>query len=68
MKRNLDDRIEVLTPIREPALQSQLRSTLDLLLENPRQRWELMDRTWARDESSTERGVHELLLEAAPFS
>jgi polyphosphate kinase len=68
MKRNLDDRIEVLTPIREPALQDQLRSTLDLLLENPRQRWELVDRTWARDESSTERGVHELLLEAAPFS
>ncbi len=68
MKRNLDERIEVLTPIRDPALQEQLRDTLELLLNDRRQAWHLNDRTWTRDETSTEDGVHATLLAAAPFS
>jgi polyphosphate kinase len=68
MKRNLDERIEVLTPIRDPALQANLRDTLELLLDDRRQGWQLLDRTWSRDEVCDEPGVHETLLAAAPFS
>lgn len=68
MKRNLDERIEVLTPIRDPLLQRQLCDTLELLLDDRRQAWQLDDRTWTRDETSTDPGVHLTLLAAAPFS
>ena len=68
MKRNLDERIEVLTPIRDPALQANLRDTLELLLDDRRQGWQLFDRTWSRDEGCVDRGAQETLLAAAPFS
>jgi polyphosphate kinase len=63
MKRNLDERIEVLTPVRDPALMAQLRQVLDLLLEDRRQGWELRDRTWTRDPSLQGHGTHQKLLE-----
>ena len=68
MQRNLDERIEVLTPIQDPALHEQLRHMLELLLNDSRQGWTLTDRTWSRDETSTEAGVQAALREAAPFS
>ncbi|MDA0353611.1 MAG: polyphosphate kinase 1 [Chloroflexi bacterium] len=68
MNRNLDERIEVLTPINAPALQEQLRDTLELLLADRRQAWQLIDRTWTRDETSDSIGVQATLLAAAPFS
>ncbi|MCA9845458.1 MAG: polyphosphate kinase 1 [Dehalococcoidia bacterium] len=68
MKRNLDERIEVLTPIRSPALQDQLSHTLDVLLSDERQGWELRDTTWSRDASVEEPGTHAILLAEAPFS
>jgi len=68
MKRNLDERIEVVTPVRDPALQRQVRTFLDLLLDDQRQAWELHDLTWSRDQASLEPGVHERLITLAPFS
>jgi len=68
MNRNLDERIEVLTPIHDPALQPQLQDMLDLLLDDRRQSWHLLDRTWTRDDSSADPGAHATLLAAAPFS
>lgn len=68
MKRNLDERIEVLTPISDPALQGQLSDTLELLLKDQRQAWRLQDRSWVRNEACADPGVHAQLLAAAPFS
>ena len=68
MKRNLDERIEVVTPIRDRSLQAQLRHTLDLLMDDPRQGWQLGDRTWSRDGASERPGVQATLIGEAPFS
>ncbi len=68
MKRNLDERTEVATPIRRPALAAQVRGVLDALLEDRRQAWVLHDREWTRDQTVTEEGVHERLIRSAPFS
>jgi polyphosphate kinase len=67
MKRNLDERIEVLTPIRQPDLQQHLGEALEVLLGDRRQGWELRDSTWTR-ERTEERGTHATLLGLAPFS
>jgi len=68
MKRNLDERTEVLTPVKHPVLQTHIRRTLDLLLEDRRQAWELHDQEWSRDQTIAEDGVHARLLAMAPFS
>lgn len=68
MKRNLDERIEVLAPIRRPEHKRQLEELLTLLLNDRRQGWELRDSTWTRDQSVDEPGSHATLLAAAPFS
>ncbi|MEI6136235.1 MAG: polyphosphate kinase 1 [Chloroflexota bacterium] len=67
MKRNLDERIEVLTPIRTPEHQGQIGAFLDMLLTERRQSWELHDRTWSRRSLEEQRGVHRRLHELAPF-
>ena len=41
MKRNLEARVEVLCPIEEPALTSELRSLLDVHLLDTRSAWEM---------------------------
>jgi len=64
MKRNLDERIEVLTPIRQPALQARLDEFLQLLLAERRQTWELRDRSWSRLSTTNEPGIHEGLMTA----
>ncbi len=68
MKRNLDERIEVLAPVRAPEHRRQLDELIELMLNDKRQGWELRDRTWHRDPSVLEPGTHATLLALAPFS
>ncbi|MBK9343571.1 MAG: polyphosphate kinase 1 [Dehalococcoidia bacterium] len=68
MKRNLDERIEVLAPVRGAEHRRQLDELLALMLEDRRQGWRLLDREWSRDCSVTAEGAHSLLLARAPFS
>jgi polyphosphate kinase len=68
MKRNLDERIEALAPIRAPELQQQLDRLLDLLLEDKRQGWRLNDATWTRDGAVEGSGAQAALLAMGPFS
>ena len=67
MKRNLDERIEVLTPIHAPAHRQEVHALLELLLEERRQAWELRDSTWTRDPDVDEPGIHDRLI-ALPSS
>ena len=48
MPRNLDHRVEVLTPIESVGLQAELAATLDSLLSDTAASWELADATWRR--------------------
>jgi polyphosphate kinase len=49
MPRNLDHRVEVVTPVEDPALQSELVATFDALLADTATSWELDgDGTWKR--------------------
>ncbi|MCX5662525.1 MAG: polyphosphate kinase 1 [Planctomycetota bacterium] len=41
MHRNLNDRVECITPITEPALQERLRQVLEIMLGDQRQAWEM---------------------------
>ncbi len=41
MKRNLESRVEVVTPVENPDLQAQLRTVLEVQLENRRNCWEM---------------------------
>jgi polyphosphate kinase len=68
MKRNLDERIEVVTPVHDPALAGRLGEMLDLLLNDQRQAWELHDRAWERDPAVHEEGPHAKMLASAPFN
>ena len=67
MKRNLDERIEVLAPVRAQEHQQQLGDLLDLMLTDERQGWRLHDSEWQRDPATTEPGSHATLLAQAPF-
>ncbi len=67
MKRNLDERIEVLAPVRSPDHRAQLDDLIETMLADRRQGWRLIDSTWYRDPSVTEPGVHAILLSRAPF-
>ena len=68
MARNLDERIEILAPIRQPDLRGQLRRILDAQLADCRQGWELRDAAWSRDPHCERSGVHAEMLAGAPFS
>ena len=68
MKRNLDERIEIIAPVREPDLQAHLWHVLQVQLNDGRQGWRLHDQTWTRDDTCTDIGVHADLLEQAPFA
>ncbi len=67
MKRNLDERIEVLAPIRSPEHRAQIDDLIETMLADRRQGWRLVDSTWHRDPAVTDPGVHALLLSRAPF-
>ncbi|HET7737894.1 MAG TPA: polyphosphate kinase 1 [Tepidiformaceae bacterium] len=68
MKRNLDERIEVLTPVRQADLKVRLEEMLEIQLADGRQGWQLRDAAWERDASDTTAGTHAILSSRAPFS
>ncbi len=67
MKRNLDERIEVLTPVRAARAIAEIDAFIKALLAERRQAWELVDRTWDRDGTITAPGIHEVMSALAPF-
>jgi polyphosphate kinase len=65
MPRNLDRRVEVVTPVEDRALHPRLRALLETCLADNRQAWELRpDGTYAqrRVGDDVERATHRLLL------
>ena len=65
MPRNLDNRVELLTPVRSTALQSELEDTLERYLGDDSFAWELEpDGTWRRRQGA-QRGAQAELMERA---
>ena len=68
MPRNLDHRIEVLTPVEDGRVREELSAVLDALLADNRA-WQLQpDGSWvhlAPEAGSRERGTHEVLMRRA---
>ncbi len=63
MPRNLDSRVELLVPIKEPRLQDELLSTLERCMVDDTNSWELgSDGKWVRLSGKT-RSVHAELVE-----
>ena len=48
MPRNLDHRIEVVTPVDDPALRAEIDEMLELMLRDTAGAWTLQDTTWTR--------------------
>jgi polyphosphate kinase len=69
MPRNLDLRVEVVTPVTDPELTGRLQEILDVMLADNLQAWELAeDGTWHRrqpDESERRVATHKRLRELA---
>jgi polyphosphate kinase len=69
MERNLDRRIEVLTPVKDPELQGRLLEILDLVFADDVNAWVLHDRSWERLRSlrgvDSQRRLKELAVERA---
>jgi polyphosphate kinase len=69
MKRNLESRVEVCTPILVPRLQKQLREILDLQLKNTRNVWDMQpDGTYIQrrlEGEGADISVHDLLIDKA---
>jgi polyphosphate kinase len=65
MPRNLDTRVELLAPIGDPALRSEIEDTLERCLADDTFAWELgPDGVWERRDGGT-RAVHRELMERA---
>src|SRR4051812_1753274 len=65
MPRNLDTRVELLTPVDDPALKRELEDTLDRTLADDTFCWELApDGSWTR-RTGRSRSVHRELMERA---
>lgn len=66
MPRNLDRRVEVVTPIMNPLFQKRLQSVLEVCLSDNRQAWDLhSDGTYVQrhpDDGRGERATHRMLL------
>jgi polyphosphate kinase len=63
MPRNLDTRVELLTPIERNELQAELQDTLDRCLADDTYTWTMAsDRSWSRRMART-RSVHSELIE-----
>jgi polyphosphate kinase len=63
MPRNLDTRVELLTPVDAPELKSELQDTLDRCFADDTYSWALDgEREWTRKTGRT-RSVHEELME-----
>jgi polyphosphate kinase len=65
MPRNLDTRVELVTPVEDPELQAELEDTLSRCLADDTNAWTLgSDRRWRRRTGGT-RSVHRELMERA---
>ncbi|MGA9859746.1 MAG: polyphosphate kinase 1 [Solirubrobacteraceae bacterium] len=63
MPRNLDTRVELLTPIERPELQAEIQDTLDRCLADDTYAWTMAsDGAWTRRDGRT-RSVHNELME-----
>ncbi len=69
MKRNLEARVEVVTPVEPPELKAKLRQILDVQLTNKRSVWDMQpDGTYIQripGNEKEQRGVHEILADLA---
>ena len=64
MPRNLDTRVELLVPVEDDALKSELQDTLDRCLADDSFAWELGPDGWER-RSGAERSAHDELMDRA---
>ena len=65
MPRNLDTRVELLTPVEEPALRAELEDTLERCFADDSFAWDMQpDGSWERRAGHT-RSVHRELMERA---
>ena len=69
MKRNLESRVEVVTPIEDPECQKRLREIIDIQLGNKRSVWDMQsDGTYIKrqpEKGDDPRTVQEILIELA---
>ncbi|MEB3268953.1 MAG: polyphosphate kinase 1 [Leptolyngbya sp.] len=69
MPRNLDRRVEAVTPIEDPVLVKEVQEMLDIMLSDNRQAWDLQaDGTYVQRQPAPdepERNTHLLLMERA---
>lgn len=69
MKRNLESRVEVVTPVEDKSLQVRLREIIDVQLQNKRSSWDMQsDGTYTQRQAGKEddpRSVHEILIALA---
>ncbi len=66
MERNLDRRVEVVTPVTDPELQSRLLQVLELDLADDTNSWVLRpDRRWCRVQTRTGTSAQSRLKELA---
>ncbi|MBE0437381.1 MAG: polyphosphate kinase 1, partial [Methylomicrobium sp.] len=69
MKRNLESRVEVVTPVKKPELQAELREILNVQLNNQRSVWEMQpDGSYVQRQPKNERdavGAQETLINLA---
>ena len=68
MYRNLNNRVECITPIYEPGLRARLKEILDIMLSDQRQAWDMhadgsyVQRTPDPGNEKSARGTHERLM------
>jgi polyphosphate kinase len=69
MTRNLDRRVEAVAPVEDPALRDELRTILEVMLEDNRRRWVMdHDGTYEQirpDEGEPVRSTHQRLMHRA---
>lgn len=68
MKRNLEERVEVVTPIEEPRMRAELRMIIDAQLGDQRSAWEMQsDGTYRQRQprEGSSRSLQEMMIEAA---
>ena len=69
MKRNLEDRVEVVTPVEAPDLQRELQQMLDVQLNDRRSAWDMQsDGSYVQrtpGEGEDPRGSQQILIELA---
>ncbi len=69
MSRNLDYRVEAIAPIEDPNLREELKSILEIMINDNRKCWDLMsDGTYIQrkpKDAKDERNSHEILMQRA---